>query len=56
MPERRIRITAQHRDPIITTRLLRLLIAQAEVELKRQRATAAVEQVKDGGAKEAGHD
>ena len=54
MSPRRIRITAQPRDPIATNRLVRLLIAQAQVELRRQEATEAVQQAKD--ATEANHD
>lgn len=41
-----IRIVAHQQDPVAMNRLVRLLIAQAQLELKKQQAREEVEQAK----------
>lgn len=43
---RRIRVVAQTNDPVVMNRLVRLLIAQAQIELKKQQIKAEVERAR----------
>lgn len=46
MAEKPVRVIAQVHDPVVMNRLVRLLIAQSQLELKRQQAKAEVEEAK----------
>jgi hypothetical protein len=53
---KRIRIVAQPRDPLAINRLVRLLIAQAQAELKRRQLAGEVEPATGQLSEESGHE
>ena len=50
-PHRRLRVAPKRRDPVAVNRLVRLLIAQAQADAKREEVTRKVTD-----ANEAGHE
>ena len=49
---RRIRVVAHPQDPVVMNRLVRVLIAQAQLELKKQQAKAEVERAQEAARPE----